>query len=1250
MTGDFTRDTFRPQKAYSSVRMQQGRLFTDADWNEQADIARAALRGTAKSVIGASGMPEDAPGFALIPAAAKKTLLLGGGLAYVDGIAVGLAAPQRLQLARHSGAGAATQWKLEAGLRVRVGDYLAVAGANPDQAVRVSAVLADDGGRQVFQCAAALSASNAVSVDQYVGAESQPFWPGSTLPAAAGDYLAYLDVWERDVSAADDPLLRETALGGPDTAQREQVVWQLRFAALADLIAAGVVAAPVSCNSFRPGWTPFGPGASGTMAARAVPTSAAVDPCALPAAGGYRSLENHLYRVEIHTSGANPTFKWSRDNAIHESRYGEIDNGELIVGSLGADEPTALRKDDWVEVLDEARLLKGQPGFFARIADTNGTRVSLGEVRHPDTLAAITNAGQPDLTVLPATGIVRRWEGGLPVAVQIGQWVPLENGVEVRFAAGRVATREYWTIPARSLSASIEWPLDEATGEGAQLPARGIAHHYCALGLVNRAGNGDWSVASDCRNLFPPLTALTSFLYLGGDGQEAMPDPLAPGTPVALGTALRVGVIRGKTPIKKATVRFEVVLGNGKLGAVADNLAIRTAETDDDGIARMDWALDPATPVQRVTARLLNSAGNPTHLPITFSAELRTAARVSYDPANTPTLAGANTVQEAIELLAGQQCTGCSTYVITEGSNWVAVLDALKPGEDAAICFQRGTYTTDKPVLVEGKGHLTLHGAGEGTKIIARRAEAALVFKQCASVTIRDLAVSAPDGSGALEGIASRQGVLTLVDCPVVSATNLAIRCGGGVKTERTGITVRGSTGKPLEQVEVARNRLTIGLAQDGVLVTDTALALIADNVIAVAPGKGGVTPGRQIEDARWRKRLIAMLVAEPSAAPREEGASRQLRVKGIVIGFDSPIPQAEWDALFKKHPPTAAEMRNADGLIAYITRLSDEILEDPEMSPTYARSLKTMAKRVDRNVFDATGSEVRRSLILTSDPVAIEKRSRGRGLTGDDGLDVRGEGRGDGAGDARAILIEIDQFAIQFESPVSQADWNSAMKLMPPKGLRNDADLIRHLQRVAWRMVSDEKFRERLGSVIRWLERFVQDLPSYGRQAITCGGAVLDDCTVRGNRVIGFVQGVHIGVSQEDDKPVKASAVAIADNHLSLLSPGSEVYVPMGLFCGNADTVRIQRNIIDWARGRAKLPHNHGIRVWGEIGRYLKIADNRVAVARIGIAVQPTEPIDRDLQGLHMWLIADNLIDNVTPANAIRAPKFVIRRDNRPD
>ncbi|MCX6048065.1 MAG: DUF6519 domain-containing protein, partial [Chloroflexi bacterium] len=38
MKGDFTRSTFKPAKHYSSVRMQQGRVQLDADWNEQIDL------------------------------------------------------------------------------------------------------------------------------------------------------------------------------------------------------------------------------------------------------------------------------------------------------------------------------------------------------------------------------------------------------------------------------------------------------------------------------------------------------------------------------------------------------------------------------------------------------------------------------------------------------------------------------------------------------------------------------------------------------------------------------------------------------------------------------------------------------------------------------------------------------------------------------------------------------------------------------------------------------------------------------------------------------------------------------------------------------------------------------------------------------------------------------------------------------------------------------------------------------------
>jgi hypothetical protein len=1234
MTGDFTRDTFRPDKGYSAVRMQQGRLFTDADWNEEGDIGRSALRATTRSVIGASGFPEDAPGFAILAGASGQTLLIGGGQAYLDGIGISHSAPVRLSLLRHSGTGAATRWRVESGTRVAEGDHLVLVGNTPAQAVRVAALFDDVEGRQVFQASGAISAANDAQVDRYRGAESQPFLPGDNLPTVAGDYLAYLDLWERPITAADDPLIRETAFGGPDTAIRDQLVWQVKFARTADLVAAGAVSAPVSCASFAPGWSPFGPAATGAMRARANPAAAAVDPCALPATGGYRSLENHLYRVEIHNGGpAGSRWKWSRDNGGGAARYGKIDNGALILDSLGPDEPSALKKDDWVEILDEARRLKGLPGFFARLSDINGTRASLGEVRDPDTLAALTNGSAPDLTVLPDKGIVRRWEGGLPIAIVPDVWVPVEQGIEVEFRAGRMATGDHWQIPARSLAATIEWPSKDAIGKPAALPAKGIAHHYAALALVTRAANGVWTVASDCRNIFPPLTALRSFLYLGGDGQEAMPNPLAPATLVPLASPLRVGVIRGKTPLPGLAVEFEIIAGDGRLGPVVDNVKKRIALTDADGVARIDWSLDAATPTQRVVARLLNAAGQPTHLPIQFNANLSTAAATSFDPANTPLLAGENTVQGAIEKLAGQTQIGCSTYIVTEGSDWAEILKSIKDGEDAAICFQRGTYETDIPVEISNKGHLTIHGAGEGTHVIARRAECALLFKECASVTIRDMAVSAPDGSGALDDFESRHGPVTILDCPTVEVSGLMLRCGGGAAAERTGLAIRGSTEKPLDSVHVTHNRLSIGLAQDGILVTDAVHILIADNELAVVPGKAGLRPGRLLEETRWRRTIADLLVARPREAAGKGSGNREFRAGSITATFESPMPQEEWNKLFEADPPRSDEVRTIAGMQNYIKRMSDVVIADPERSPTFKRAIRTMGGRIGEARMANVEPEIKRSLVLIGEPSARSER---------------GEREVAGAADG-SVTVKSGAIAVTFDSPIGQTDWNNAMKLMPAREVTSTANLVKHLRKLGSRMGADEKFRETLPSTRGWFDRFTSQMPSYARQAITCGGRTQTTVQIRGNKVFGFVRGVHVGASGTDPELVRAGHVTIADNHLSLRKPGPDIYVPMGLFVGNVDTLRIQRNTLDWAGPRSDDLFNHGIRVWGDIGRYLKISDNRISIARIGIAVQPILEFDREQLSRYLWVASDNLSEASFPANVIKAPQFMLKRDNRP-
>src|SRR5579884_3218869 len=63
MQGDFSRLTFDHKKHYRAVRMQQGRVQLDADWNEQIDIVNYFFETQLKDILGSSGAPQTVAGF-----------------------------------------------------------------------------------------------------------------------------------------------------------------------------------------------------------------------------------------------------------------------------------------------------------------------------------------------------------------------------------------------------------------------------------------------------------------------------------------------------------------------------------------------------------------------------------------------------------------------------------------------------------------------------------------------------------------------------------------------------------------------------------------------------------------------------------------------------------------------------------------------------------------------------------------------------------------------------------------------------------------------------------------------------------------------------------------------------------------------------------------------------------------------------------------------------------------------------------
>jgi hypothetical protein len=529
MKGDFSRSTFRRIKHYRKVKLQQGRVQVDADWNEQVDIQAYYDQMSLRDIIGSSGAPADDAGF-LISQSSPGSYRIGAGRYYVNGLLV----------------------ENEKDFEVPL--------------------------------------------------------------SAPGKYLAYLKVWEQGVTALDDPEIRESALGGPDTSVRSKIAWQVLFHSLKEDV--DKEWENLITQSLR---------STGTLAARSRHEEGITDACMLPPGAGYRRLENQLYRVEVHDSGQDgrgATFKWSRDNGSVMAAVTKISGSELTVSSVGRDgHALAFREDQWIEVTDESRELAGKPGTLAKITDVR---------EETQTLVIAQPIGDP-ITEINYPSRYRpkviRWDSAGKMAIPTFDGAPdrgyihLEDGLEVKFGAGSYRTGDYWLIPARTVKGDIEWP--SSSGPEALAP-EGIIHHYCRLAVLDF----NKRQVTDLRQIFPSINTLTTMQYVGGNGQRGAPRTLLP-------TPLMVGVSRGGTPLEGVRVRFEVKVGEGAVfaekpptGRSVDPATNRQAIalTDRSGIALCYWQLDYISNNQIVEAALLDSTGKTMHLPVVFNAIMEHSA------------------------------------------------------------------------------------------------------------------------------------------------------------------------------------------------------------------------------------------------------------------------------------------------------------------------------------------------------------------------------------------------------------------------------------------------------------------------------------------------------------------------------------------------------------------------------------------------------------------------------------------------
>ncbi|MEM9141330.1 MAG: DUF6519 domain-containing protein, partial [Pseudomonadota bacterium] len=440
MKGDISADFHAPEKRYSGVRAQQGRVLTDADFNAAMDVVDDAMEALVRSLICAAGTPD-------------------GGFGISAPVTAEVVMPDETSVPSYN-------------LTISPGSFVL-------------------GGR-------------ALVLRQAIQFLTQPDWLAqvldlSVLPPSPTDGrtdLVYLESIVQPVRALEDREIQERALGSADTTSRLRP--QLKVRVEPDTVDECVVAMEgLRATLAGTGGTFSEDGTELLSNARmSVSLSApggALDPCAPRTLSGYLGAENQTIKVMLTRPGF---FVWAYDHGEPLYRV-QIDEDEVVFLTPPRDPLLYPGTDQVIEILPwDAFLPNGEKaaapiGHLARLTgeyDPSENRIAYDGTlpgAWQDWLDQLPNAllGRDD--VPPRYFYARIWRApdGGGVDQPAGAGVALDQtGIELTFSGNGFAG-DYWTASFRPDAPAlvVPWGLLDAPG----LAPTGPRRFYAPLALLD---------------------------------------------------------------------------------------------------------------------------------------------------------------------------------------------------------------------------------------------------------------------------------------------------------------------------------------------------------------------------------------------------------------------------------------------------------------------------------------------------------------------------------------------------------------------------------------------------------------------------------------------------------------------------------------------------------------------------------------------------------------------------------------------
>lgn len=344
--------------------------------------------------------------------------------------------------------------------------------------------------------------------------EIAPWGEGLWQPLAqlAGkNFEATLVLREHEITATEDPAMRDVALGGPDSAARKRM---LQRVVAADTQGSTCAAAAGDVSTF---WSAHGldlDPATAALKSRArlqvtpVTNAPPPTPCDPPSATGYLGADNQLIRVQVTAfdpASNTGTFLWGYYNASTLYRGTVQTSLTVKLATRPVSAEFQPRSGQVVQILQRAADL-GEGAFAASLT---GHFAKLNAPYAPDTQLVTLPAALPQPPYANGSNVyLRLWEDR--VDFTLGTAADLAGtGLQATITetvAGPLHIGDYWSMAARPLTSNTVYPERIQT---APQPPDGPRMWACPLAVLDGGGPA-FTVIDDCRFPFDNLVELTA--------------------------------------------------------------------------------------------------------------------------------------------------------------------------------------------------------------------------------------------------------------------------------------------------------------------------------------------------------------------------------------------------------------------------------------------------------------------------------------------------------------------------------------------------------------------------------------------------------------------------------------------------------------------------------------------------------------------------------------------------------------------